>query len=159
MKAASLNDIKKELKSADPETLQELCLRLAKYKQENKELLTYLLYEAHNEQAYIATIKEDIDELFTELPSRNHLYYVKKSLRKILRMVNKQIRYSGIKQTELELRIYFCSKIQETNIPLREGTVLFNLYQQQLKKIYGIVIKLPDDLQLDYARELKIIHI
>lgn len=154
MKAASLNEIKKELKSADLETLQELCMRLARYKLENKELLTYLLYEADNEQSYITAVKEDVDALFSELPARSNLYYVKKGLRKILRLLNKQIRYSGIKQTELELRIYFCLKIQEAEIPLREGTVLYNLYQQQLKKIYGIVVKLPDDLQLDYQREL-----
>ena len=137
--------------------LQGLCMRLAKYKKENKELLTYLLYEANNEQSYIAAIKEDVDELFHELPSHTNVYYVKKSLRKILRFVNKQIKYSGIKLTELELRIYFCTKVIEAKIPLRQGTVLYNLYQQQLKKIYSIVAKLPDDLQLDYQHEIKMI--
>lgn len=157
MKAATVNEIKKELKTLDPDILQELCMRLAKYKKENKELLTYLLYEAHNEQSYIAVVKEDVDELFNELPSRSNLYYVKKSLRKILRFVNKQIKYSGIKETELELRIYFCVKVMEVKIPLKEGTVLYNLYQQQLKKIYAIIVKLPEDLQLDYQREIKMI--
>lgn len=157
MKAASVNEIKKELKTLDQDVLQELCMRLVKYKKENKELLTYLLYEAGNEQSYIAAIKEDVDELFNELPLRSNLYYVKKSLRKILRFVNKQIKYSGIKQTELELRIYFCTKVIEAKIPLREGTVLYNLYQQQLKKIYAIVVKLPEDLQLDYQHEIKMI--
>lgn len=130
-------------------------MRLAKYKKENKELLTYLLYEADNEQAYISAIKEDLDEQFKELPSRSNLYYVKKSLRKILRFANKQIKYSGIKQTELELRIYFCSKVKEARIPLREASVMYNLYQQQLKKIYAIVVKLPEDLQLDYQHEIQ----
>lgn len=157
MKASSISEIKKELQTLDPKNLRELCMRLAKYKKENKELLTYLLYEADNEQSYIAAIKEDVDELFNELPSRSNLYYVKKGLRKILRLLNRQIKYSGIKQTELELRIYFCSKIIDAKIPLREGTVLYNLYQQQLKKIYAIVVKLPEDLQLDYQHEIKLI--
>lgn len=157
MKAASINDIKKELQTLDPKSLRELCMRLAKYKKENKELLTYLLYEADNEQSYISVVKETVDDMFVELPSRSNLYYVKKGLRKILRFLNKQIKYSGIKQTELELRIHFCSKIQEAKIPLRDGTVLYNLYQQQLKKIYAIVLKLPEDLQLDYQREIKLI--
>lgn len=155
MKAASINEIKKELQSLDVKELRELCMRLAKYKKENKELLTYLLYEADNEQSYINAVKEDLDEMFTELPSRTNLYYVKKGLRKILRFTNKQIKYSGIKQTELEIRIYFCSKILDAKIPLREGTVLYNLYQQQLKKIYAIVVKLPEDLQMDYQREIQ----
>lgn len=159
MKAASINEIKRELKSLDTDALQELCMRLAKYKKENKELLTYLLYEADNEQAYISAIKEDTDMLFTQLPDNKNLYYVKKSLRKILRFVNKQIKYSGIKTTELELRIYFCSKVQEAAIPLRPSSVMYNLYQQQLKKIYTIVVKLPDDLQMDYQREIQAIDI
>jgi hypothetical protein len=153
MKASSLNEIKKELHAQDPEVLQDLCMRLAKYKKENKELLTYLLFEAHNEQAYIDSVKQEIEELFEALPTGN-TYYIKKSLRKILRVANRQIKYSGIKQTELELRIYFCTKIKEARIPLAPGTVLFNLYKGEIKKINSILEKLPEDLQSDYEREV-----
>ena len=37
MKAATLSEIKKELNTLPPEQLVELCLRLSKYKKENKE--------------------------------------------------------------------------------------------------------------------------
>ncbi len=131
-------------------------MRLAKYKKENKELLNYLLFEAHNEHAYVENIKEEIHELFKTVPPSN-VYFMKKSLRKILRVVNKQIKYSGIKQTELELRIFFCTKVKEAKIPLTVGTVLFNMYQQQLKKIEAALAKLPEDIQADYERELKLI--
>lgn len=151
---ASLHEIKKELHTLDLETIAGLCMRLAKYKKENKELLNYLLFEAHHEQVYIASVKETIDEHFTTLPPRN-LYLIKKTLRKILRFVNKQIKYSGIKETEVELRIYFCAKVKEAKIPLTTGTVLFNLYQQQLNKINTALNKLPEDLQADYELEVK----
>lgn len=154
MNTASLNEIKKEINTLDPETIAGLCMRLAKYKKENKELLNYLLFEAHNEQAYLQSVKEDVDEFFTEIPAPN-LYLTKKVLRKILRFVNKQIKYSGIAQTEIELRIYFCTKVNEARVPLTEGTVLFNLYQQQVKKISTVVNKLPEDIQADYQRELE----
>lgn len=156
MTTASLQEIKKELRTLDAELLQELCMRLAKYKKENKELLNYLLFEAHNEQAYIENVKEELIELFREVPSSN-VYYVKKSLRRILRYANRQIKYSGIKQTEVELRIFFCRKMKEAKIPRQSGTVLFNLYQQQLKKIEGSFAKLPEDIRADYDRELKFI--
>lgn len=133
MKAATISEIKKELQNLDSDVLATLCLRLAKYKKENKELLTYLMFEAHNEQAYIENVKEDLRELFTTLPERN-TYLIKKVLRKILRFTNKQIRYSGITETELELRIFFCSKVKEAKVPLQHGTVLYNMYQQQLKR-------------------------
>jgi len=153
MKAASINEIKKELIELDSKTVQDLCMRLAKYKKENKELLTYLLFEAHDEGAFVNSVKAEMDELFHSLPSGN-VYYVKKSLRKILRIVNKQIKYSGIKQTELELRLYFCSKIKEANVPLRSSTVLYNLNEGQVKKIKSVLTQLPEDLQYDYHRDI-----
>ena len=94
-----------------------------------------------------------MDELFKGLPSGN-VYYIKKSLRKILRIVNKQIKYSGLKQTELELRLYFCGKIKEANVPLRSSTVLYNLNEGQIKKIKASLTHLPEDLQFDYHRDI-----
>jgi len=156
MKPASINEVKKELQTLDVDALREVCMRLAKYKKENKELLTYLLFEANSEQSYIEGVKKELNELFTMLPPTN-LYLIKKVLRKILRVANKQIKYSGIKQTEIELRIYFCIKVKAARIPLSTGTVLYNLYQQQLKKINAVLEKMPEDLQADYERDLSLI--
>ena len=100
MTTASLSEIKKELHTLDPETVEGLCNRLAKYKKENKELLTYLLFEAHDENVYVGNVKEEIREQFKTLPSSN-VYLIKKTLRKILRFVNKQIKYSGIKKKQM----------------------------------------------------------
>jgi hypothetical protein len=152
MIASSINEIKKELNTLESDTLLALCMRLAKYKKENKELLTYLLFEAQNEQAYIENIKEEITELFVALPS--NIYHLKKSLRKILRIANKQIKYSGVKQTELEVRIFFCTKMKDARVPRQQGSVLFNIYQQQLKKINTILGKLHEDLQGNYLQEM-----
>ena len=156
MTTASLQEIKKELRAHDAESLQALCMRLAKYKKENKELLNYLLFDAHNEQAYIENVKEEIQNHFKTVPSSN-VYFIKKSLRKILRFANRQIKYSGVIQSELEVRIFFCSKMKDAKIPLNPGTVLFNLYQQQLKKIETAFAKLPEDIRADYDREVSYI--
>ena len=156
MKAASLNEIRKQLSDLDAQTLEQLCLRLARFKKENKELLTYLLYEAHDEQAYVSNVKLEVDELFETVPKGN-VYFIKKTIRKIIRYINKQIKYSGMPSTELEVRIHFCLKVKSAGIPLHTGTVLFNMYQQQLKKIQSIWLKLPEDLQYDYERDLNLI--
>lgn len=155
MITSSINEIKKELNTLERDALIALCMRMAKYKKENKELFTYLLFEAQNEQAYIESIKEEITELFKTLPS--NAYQQKKSLRKILRIANKQIKYSGIKQTELEVRIFFCTKMKDAHVSRQHNSVLFNLYQQQLKKINIILGKLPEDIQGDYQREVNYI--
>lgn len=154
MSVASINDIRKELLQLDSKSLQQLCLRLARYKKENKELLNYLLFEAQDEVGYIELVKSEIDDLFTDVANKN-LYLMKKVLRKILRYANRQIKYSSLPQTDLAIRIYFCEKMLAQNLPLTAGTVLFNLYQQQLKKITSVLVKLPEDEQGDYTKAIK----
>lgn len=154
MKAASANEIKQELKNAPPATLVELCLRLARFKKENKELLTYLLFEAHDEQGYITSVKAEIDEEFAELPRAN-AHLTKKSLRKILRTTNKYIRYTLDKQTEAELLIHYCRKLKASGLLKSTGTAMHNLYLQQLKKITAVVEQLHEDLRHDYKKEVR----
>ena len=154
MKAATINEIKQELQSLSPTRLSELCLRLAKFKKDNKELLTYLLFEAADETAYIASIKKAIDEEFSGLPKPN-LYLTKKSLRKVLRITAKQIRYTGSPQAEVEGLTYFLRKLKTSGIPYSDSPVLVNLYRTQLKKVRGVIDGMHEDLQYDYLRELK----
>lgn len=154
MKAASLNEIKKELIYLDLKKVQDLCMRLAKFKKENKELLTYLLFESGDESAYVAGVKNEIDDHFALIPKSN-VYLIKKSLRKILRITNKQIKYSEEKQTEVELRIHFCAKMKKAGLRLLPSQVLVNMYNQQLKKIEIALTKLPEDLQYDYHNEFE----
>ncbi len=153
MQAASLSDLKKELEQLSPKAVKELCLRLAKYKKENKELLTYLLFEAGNEQGYIRGIQDEMDEAFAGI-NKGSLYYAAKNLRKILRMANKYIKYSGNKQTEVEVLMYYCLKVMQSGLPVRNSTALANLYQRQLDKITKAISKLHEDLQYDYEQEL-----
>src|SRR5258706_6014462 len=154
MKAATITEIKQELAAVKPAEIIELCLRLARFKKENKELLTYMLFEANDEQDYINSIKKEIDELF-ETINLSHLYFAKKTLRKIVRVINKYCRYSSNKQTETDLRIYFCQKLKASGIPFHRNTVISNLFESQLKKINSMLATLHDDLQYDYLKELK----
>jgi hypothetical protein len=156
MKAASVNEIKKAIQDLDEKEVRDFCLRLAKFKKENKELLTYLLFEAQDENAYVESVKEEMNELFATVPKSN-VYLIKKVLRKILRTVNKQIRYSGINETEVTLRIYFCTKMKKSGISLQSSVLISNLYNQQIKKISAALTKLDEDLQFDYARDFEYI--
>ena len=153
MKSATIHEIKQELSTLKTAQLVELCLRLGRFKKENKELLTYLLFEAHDEPGYVNGIKKEIDEHFSEI-NVSHLYFAKKSLRKIVRIINKFCRYSGSKPTEVELRIYFCAQLKESGIPIKRNAVIHNLYQSQLKKIRTVLSTLHEDLQYDYQRGL-----
>ncbi len=61
MKAATVKEIKDELLELPQKELVELCLKLSKFKKENKELLTYQLFEAQDEQGYIRSIYAALD--------------------------------------------------------------------------------------------------
>lgn len=154
MKAATVSEIKKELTHRPPKELIEFCLTLAKFKKENKELLTYLLYEKSNEASYIESIKRDVDEQF-ELINRKNFYLIKKGIRKILRNLKKYIRYSKRKDTEVELLIYFCKKLRNFKPDISRNRVLTNMYQRQIETIKKVLPKLEEDLQYDFGIELE----
>ncbi|MEO6722103.1 MAG: hypothetical protein ABIN67_17185 [Ferruginibacter sp.] len=153
MKAATIHELKQELNNIPPAKLLEICLRLAKFKKDNKELLTYLLFESHDDTGYIASVKSYMDEQFG-LINKSNLYFAKKSLRKILRTTAKYIRHTGSKQAEVELLLHFCISLINSGIAIRKNIALKNLYQAQLKKISKVVATLHEDLQYDYLKEL-----
>ncbi len=152
-KTASLNELKKELNTLSKSEIAEICLKLTKFKKENKELLNYLLFEAQNEPLFIENVKAIADIQFEELQKGN-LYLANKGLRKILKSINKSIKISGNKQTEVELLIYFCFKLKKSGIKMNHSTALSNLYQLQLKKIEKLISKLHEDLQFDFQMEI-----
>ncbi|HEY4149417.1 MAG TPA: hypothetical protein VGM41_10825 [Chitinophagaceae bacterium] len=154
MKTATISELKQELALRPPARVQELCLRLAKFKKENKELLTYLLFEAQDEQGYIGSVKQEMDELYRDVNTSN-VYFAKKTIRKILRVANKHIRYMGSPQAEVELLIHFCRQLKATGLPLHKSTVLTNLFQNQVKKINKTLDSLHEDLQYDYRKDMK----
>jgi len=154
MKAATIAQLKKELQFKSQEDITQLCLRLARFKKENKELLTYLLFESDSEEGYIETVKEEVDQMFTEI-NTNSYFYIKKSVRKILRTIKKYIRYSGDKVTEVELLLYFCEKLKSFRPSIQRNTTLKNLYNRQLEYVNKKIPGLHEDLQYDFGTILK----
>lgn len=154
MKAATVSQLKKELSYRSPEELLEICLRLSKFKKENKELLTYLLFESADEAGYIESVKNEIDLEFDAINTSSY-YFIKKSVRKILRNIKKYSRYSQKKETEVELLIHFCSRLKTFKPSITRNTTLLNLYERQLAMVEKIVSTLHEDLQYDYRLELE----
>ena len=153
MKAASLAEIKKRLVRLEQGEMLEACLRLARFKRDNKELLTYLLFAAEDEKAYLASLCTEIDEQF-ETMNKSSLYYSKKSIRKTIRWMEKFIRYSGNDETELEVRIHFCKTLQASKIPIKKSKVTWNMLLSQLKKIEKVLAKFHPDIQHEYRPEI-----
>jgi hypothetical protein len=149
MKAATITEIKKELKYKSQDQLVDYCLAMARFKLESKELLTYLVFESENEVAYIEGVKAYIEIEFNDITATN-FYYIKKSIRKILRQTKRYIRYSKKKETEAELLIYFCKELRQFRPSISHNTMLTNMYNKQLEIAQKAIAKLHEDLQYDY---------
>jgi hypothetical protein len=154
MKASSLSELKKELEYRSNKELLSFCIRLVKFKKENKELLSFLLFEEGDITTYIENVKAETTAHFSDINNSN-VYYVKKSLRKILRYVNKQIKFVASKQAEAELLIHFCNNIINFSIPINKSRQLSNMYETQLGKIDSALCSLHPDLQYDLRKQFK----
>jgi len=153
MKSASIQELKQELITLPPKKVLELCLKLTKFKKENKELLNYLLFEADNEQGYVESIKLEMEEQFAALPRANW-YLAKKGLRKILRSISKYSKHTATKESEVEMLLHFCSNLKNSGIRYRSYKALSSLYESQLKKLNTLIEQVHDDLRFDYKRQL-----
>jgi len=154
MKAESITTIKKELQHLPKEDLLQLCLRLGRFKKENKELMTYLLFQAHDEDGYIESIKATLDEQFDNMNTDSY-FYMKKTIRKILRQIRTFSRYSITKTTEVDLLLYFCQRLNTLKPNIHRNRTLDNLYQRQLISIEKKITAFHEDLQYDYRIQLE----
>ena len=146
--------IKKGINSLPYKKVLEICIRIAKYKKENKELLNYLLFDADDEATYIKNIKEEIEEQFENL-NKSNSYLAKKTIRKALRTANKYIKYSGSKKTQVEVLLFYCKTLKNSGIRLSSYTTIGNIYKRQIDNISKSLTMLHEDLQYDYGKELK----
>lgn len=147
--AYGLADIKKELQHLPDVRLAELCLRLARYKKENKELLAYLLFEVSDGQGFIEKIKAEVGFMFSQLPAQSYL--AAKSTRKILRLITKYTKFIGEKPAEIELlNNFILNYIQYTDRKLNYKPLRMILIRQ-VEKTNALISKLHEDLQHDYS--------
>ena len=152
MKSASLNDLKQELLALPPKKVLEICLRLARFKKENKELLSFLLFDAGDEHGYVESIRLEMDEHFAELP-RSNWYSTKKSLRKILRLISKYSKHVAAKESEADMLVHFCIKMKALQESYPYNTAFTNMYLQQIKKLKALVEMVHEDIRFDYQRQ------
>ncbi len=153
MKPATIHQMRAALEDRGPDELRSMILRMARYKSDNKELLTYLLFEAGDEHGFAEHIKESLDELFAGINTAN-AFYAKKGLQKAARYMQRWIRYSGQPATEVEIRLHFCENTRRFDIPVQQSRVMINLYRRQIDRTEKALKKLHADLQYDYRQEL-----
>jgi hypothetical protein len=147
--STKLSDLKQELAERDKKNLMELCLHLARFKTENKELMGYLLFNAHDPLAYTETYKPMIDEPFEKYIFNP--YYLSKGIRKAFRQISRYAKITKSKEGECTLYLY----LAEQFISRIHGRIvhksLIILLERSLKKAALLIEKMHEDYQLDYV--------
>ena len=82
-------------------------------------------------------------------------YWLKKTIRKVLRNTKKYIRYSKKKETEVALLLFFCQQLLLLEPSIRRNVTLWNIYNRQLDLVRKSMSKLHEDLQYDFNKELE----
>lgn len=141
-----------------PEEVLEICVKLAKYKKENKEFLNFILFGAQDKENYFSAVKEDLEEQFSQI-NRMSGWTTKKGLQKMVRLINKHVKQSGSLQTEIELRLWFCKRIRQTRVNLDLSQVSSNLFYREIERIKVVYHKLHEDLRTDYDKDLEFLSI
>ncbi len=154
MKAATVKQLKDELSNRTQAELMEVCLYLSKFKKENKELLSYLLFESTDEQTFVKDVKQEVEHEFAAVNTKTY-YFMRKGIRKILTSVKKYIRYSKKKETEVELMLHFCKKLKNFKPSIKNNIALRAIYDRQLISVKKSIESLHEDLQYDYQQELE----
>ena len=149
MKAASVAELKKALFRLEHGELLDACLRLVRFKKDNKELLTYLLFLSDNEKGFADYLCEEIDEQFRLTPNAH-----KKTLRKVIRWMNKCLRFTSVKDTDVQVRLHFVRSLRASKTPFRKSKVMVNMYNGQLKKVTKVIEKFHEDIRREVQREI-----
>jgi len=154
MKAASLHQIKKELETYSPQKMLDITLKLIKHKTENKEFVSYLLFDENDLAGYIFDLREDITGMLTDiryLPG----YQIKKILRKALKFITRYSRYTHAKETDAELLLHFCSLMKENGLLRNTNKAITVIFYKQLEKVEKMLPVLHEELQFDYHQKIE----
>ncbi|HLW14088.1 MAG TPA: hypothetical protein VKX30_01160 [Flavobacteriaceae bacterium] len=154
MKAKSLKKLREELVYAEKQDLVDLCLQLARFKVENKELLTYELFYRSNKDLYLSEIEAHVDKEFEGLNDASY-FYLKKGVQKINRHVKKYSRIAKDPEIEVHLLLYFLKKFKAYKPDLLKQKILNNMYHREYKLVVKRIEKLHPDLQFDYEKALE----
>ncbi|MFM6953762.1 MAG: hypothetical protein ACKOWL_02130 [Sphingobacteriaceae bacterium] len=153
MHVFSLQEQKKELQQLSKPELEAICLRFARFKKDNKELLEYVLFHQSDPQAYADALKKELKEVFTTLNGAN--YSDAKKLRKITKSLNKHGKYLQSPAIEADLWVWFCYAYCNSIAAKSTAQVIRNFFVKALLKVEKFQSKLHEDLAFDIQQELE----
>lgn len=155
MKSYSLNDIKKEITHLQQKDLIQLCVNVAKFKKENKDYISFILFESHNKRAYLEDVKNDIKSQIISFEGNYFKYDFKKKLRVLKSFLVRNNKYLNDKALSVEMYIFLCNELRQDGYPYMKHGEFDTFYGQQIKKISNFIATLHEDLRYDFGQQLE----
>jgi uncharacterized membrane protein YvbJ len=115
-----------------------------------------LLFWSEDETLFQQELIHSISEMMQEVNTTT-VFWAKKTIRKIVRNMNRYLSFSENKITEIEVRIHFCEEMRNLKLKINQSKVLVNIYEAQLKKINAAFASVHEDLQRDYEERIDIL--
>jgi len=153
MKIASLAEIKKELQNLSQSELIALVSDLSKFSADNKLFLYFKLYGRDHPELFSEMVQEELISEFRNANTRNS-HYAKKSAQGIRRKLNKFLKFTKDKPTQVDLISFFCEMLYEYGYLMFRHPVIENLYLLQVGKVERLLGQMHEDLQYDYRGKL-----
>lgn len=150
----SLKTIREEISHLSKNELEEICIQLAKFKKENKEFLSYILFDINNEENFASQLEIELQSLFSEVNIKS-AYYAKKQIRKIIKTASRYLKYTKVKETHVRLYIYILKEFKALNISYSANSALQKIEINLKNKICNLIEGLHEDLQYDYKQLFK----
>ncbi|RPA69129.1 hypothetical protein EF405_04780 [Cyclobacteriaceae bacterium YHN15] len=154
MKIASLAEIKKELAYLNERELTDFIVELAKFTTDNKAFLFFKLFGRENPRLFIEMVQEELEMEFAKANTK-HYHYAKKSAQAIRRKLNKNLKLTKDKTSQIELIIFFCKNLKLYGYLNFRHPVIDNLYKVQIGKAEKLISTLHEDLQYDFKSTLE----
>lgn len=150
----SLKTIRDELSLLTNKELISIVSALIKFRKDNKELVTYMLFDSKDETVYVKTVIEETNTAMESVNRFNAKQQIK-HIRKVLRNVKKAIKISGNHETAITLLLHFCSIMKEKNLPIYRFKGINLIWERCISQIETEMLKIHEDLRYDYGEELK----
>lgn len=150
---ASLKVIRDELALLNNKELVGIISSLIRFRKENKELITYLLFDSKDEAGFIKSIKAETEFAMEPVTRYNVRPYLK-LIRKTLKNIRKAIKISGKNETAVQLLMHFCTVIKQKNLPVTRFKGLNLVWDRCIHDITKNILTLHEDLRYDYTQEL-----
>lgn len=149
MKIATLAEIKKELQHLSHKELIGLISDLSKFSTDNKLFLYFQLYGRDHPGLFSVMVQEELVHEFRNGNTRN-AHYAKKSAQAIRRKLNKFLKFTKDKPTQIDLISFFCEMLFEYGYLTYRHPVIENLYLLQVGKVERLLSQMHEDLRYDY---------